>query len=449
MAQPIRMRFGSSGVRQVVTPLFLEGVYRLGLSLGNDYPKVIIGGDTRTSTPALKHAFLAGLMAMGVQVSDAGVLPTPTLAFAARRFNAGAIVTGSHNPPEYNGVKLWNPDGSAFDDAQRERIERLSARPSACLSTSWERMTDCFTYPTAIEEHLERVLSDFPGRLGLKVAVDAGGGAASHVTSRLLREMGCQVVSLNCQPTGFFPRPSEPTSESLGTLTEVVKAVGADLGLAHDGDSDRLVAVDDRGEVVPGDKMLVLLARSVGATKVVTTVDASMALEDAGFKVLRTRVGDAFVSQELKSGGDFGGEPSGAWIFPRVSFCPDGIYAAAAAARLASQEKLSQQADSIPVYRMLRDSFPVPRAGSPTGLELFNRIEDGLMQLRPDATARLDGLRLDFGDAWLLVRPSGTEPKVRLTVEARTQTRARSLFVAATNTIRSCLDKAGSGVDQK
>ena len=434
-----KLTFGSSGIREVVTAEFVEAVYHLGLSLGGSYREMIIGGDTRTSTPTLKYALLSGLLAAGALPRDGGTMPTPSLAFAARHFQAGAMITASHNPPEYNGIKLWNPDGSAFDEAQRDKLEKQLAVPYVYPDISWENMADFQAYPSAIDEHLARILSDFPGSFNLKVVVDAGGGAASLVTPNLLRQMGCQVIPLNCQPAGFFPRPSEPSPENLATLVQEVKATGADLGLAHDGDGDRLVAVDELGRVVPGDKLLVLIAHSLGAKKVVTTVDATMAIEEAGFQVLRTQVGDAFVSQEVKRGGDFGGEPAGAWIFPDISLCPDGIYAAAVVTRIVSRGKLSSQVDAIPAYPILRSSFYADR-------QLLPRIEEELMKLRPVSVSHLDGLRLDMGDGWLLVRPSGTEPKVRLTVEARNQRRAEELLSLGKAVIHKCQDKSSSGV---
>lgn len=255
----------------------------------------------------------------------------------------------------------------------------------------------------------------------LKVVVDAGGGAASLATSQLLERMGCQVMALNCQPTGLFPRPSEPTPESLGELMAAVRETGADLGLAHDGDGDRLVAVDGRGLFIPGDKLLVLLARHLGVKRLVTTVDASMALEEQGFGVVRTRVGDAFVSEELRRGGDFGGEPCGAWIFPRVSFCPDGVYAAAVLAHVASLQPLAEMVDSLPAYPILRGSLPWAN-------QTVDGLQDKLMGLKPHSISTVDGVRLDWEDGWLLVRASGTEPRIRLTAEARSQKRAQELY---------------------
>ena len=145
------------------------------------------------------------------------------------------------------------------------------------------------------------------------------------------------MVALNCYPNGFFPHDIEPTEANLGDLIRATGESGAELGIAHDGDGDRMMAVDDRGRFLPGDKLLVLFAQELGAQEIVTTIDASMAIDEVGFIVNRTIVGDTYVSEKLKGGGHFGGEPSGSWVFPSISLCPDGIYAAAQVVAIARQ----------------------------------------------------------------------------------------------------------------
>jgi len=417
------MLFGSSGIRGVIDKKFLELVFEIGLSVGSSYCPLVVGCDTRTSGSTFKHAFISAVLAAGSRCDDAGTIPTPTLAYAAGKFAAGAIITASHNPPHYNGVKLLNPDGSAFDAAQRERIEEMIASRGLGLA-SWEDMEMSRTYPQAVEEHVERVLQDFGSGMKLKVVVDCGCGAASLVTPYLLRRMGCEVLALNCDPSGHFPRDIEPTLENLGTLVHI----------AHDGDGDRMVAIDDAGRLIPGDKLLILFARELGAGQVVTTMDTSMAVEESGFEVKRTRVGDAFVSDELKLGGDFGGETSGCWIFPTVSYCPDGIYAAAQIIRIACEKRLTQLVDDLPSYPILR--------GSVTGEGvIIDKLEQRLMEMKPISINTIDGLRFSFDDGWLLIRPSGTEPKTRLTAEARSEARAQALYNLGIEAIRECTRK--------
>jgi len=404
--------------------------------VGSTHRSVVVGRDTRTSGDVMKHALLSGLLSAGARANDVGIVPTPTLAWAARQYDAGVMITASHNPPEYNGLKLWNPDGSSFDDAQQQRVEEM-ALDDTRQTASWDRMEPDACRQEAVRPHIERIKQDFTDRLGARVVVDAGCGAASLVTALLLRELGCEVVALDCYPSGFFPRGIEPTEANLANLSKAVSAFGADIGIAHDGDADRMMAVDDRGRFIPGDKLLVVLARELGAKEVVTTVDASLMIEETGFVVRYTRVGDTYVSAELKEkGGDFGGEASGSWVFPSVSYCPDGIYAAAKIAAIASAHRISELVDSIPSYPVLRGS-----AGS-DGVDAAV-LEKKLLELAARSVAKTDGLKLDFGDGWLLVRASGTEPRIRLTAEAKTEARAGELYELGARAIRESMTTGG------
>lgn len=430
--------FGSSGIRDIVDKNLLHLMFEVGLAVGNLRSSALVGCDTRTSSNAMKYAFLSGFLASGGAASDTGVIPTPTLAYAARHFKAGAIITASHNPPKYNGIKLVNPDGSAFHSAQRKRIEGMLSTKSFELAT-WEKMKECTAYANAIEEHIERIMADFTNKLKLKVVVDCGCGAASVITPQLLRRLGCKVIPLNCQPSGHFPREIEPLPENLSDLILTVKSENAHLGIAHDGDADRLAVIDDEGRYVSGDKLMVLFAQQLGAKKVVTTIDASISIEEMGFKVVRTRVGDAFVSDELRATTkrntkEFGAEPSGCFIFPKVSLCPDGIYAAASIAQIASKQRLSKLVDRIPSYHVLRGSVRGDRA-------VMKYIEKRLRSESKWQLTTIDGLRLAFSDGWLLIRPSGTEPKIRVTAEAKNEKRARELYKFGLKTIEECLKK--------
>jgi phosphoglucosamine mutase len=428
--------FGTSGIRRIVGKELFQLAFKVGLAVGGIYHSVVVGSDTRTSSSALKHTLISGVLAGGGGCFDVGVLPTPTLALAARGFRAGVMITASHNPPQYNGIKLLNPDGSAFDAAQCAQIEELVLGDLAAAAP-WNSIKESGLLSGALEEHIRRIQRDFPEGLRLKVVVDGGCGAAYQITPDLFGRLGCRVVTMNCYPSGFFPRVAEPTEQSLKELARAVGRHRADLGIAHDGDADRMMAVDERGRFIPGDKLLILFARELGAGEVVTTVDASMSIEEMGFRVTRTRVGDTYVSRALGDGGDFGGEPSGSWVFPGISLCPDGIYAAARLGAIASRERLSRLLDEIPSYPMLRGSV------SGSGLvmeELASRLE----AMKPLSVSTLDGLKLTFDDGWLLVRPSGTEPKVRVTVEARDEKRGKRLYDKAIALIEGCLVGEGA-----
>jgi len=421
--------FGTSGIRAIADRNLAELAFKVGLAISNTGDRIVVGGDTRTSTEAVKHALVAGILFAGGNYHDAGVIPTPTLAFAAREFDAGVMITASHNPPEYNGLKLINPDGSAFVAHQRQQIEDAVQNDSLKVAP-WTEIKGNQLYPGAVEQHIERIRQDFPDDIKLKVVVDSGCGAASLVTPRLLAQLGCEVIEINCYPSGLFPRDVEPIKSNLGELMKTTRDSGADLGIAHDGDGDRMMAVDEKGRFIPGDKLLAIFARELGAKEVVTTVDASMAIEEMGFKVSYTRVGDSYVSEEMRQGGDFGGEPSGSWVFPGISLCPDGVYAAALITAITSRQKLSALVDSIPGYLVLRGSI------HSNGVALSN-LEQQLLTLNPLSVSNIDGIKLNFRDSWLLVRPSGTEPKIRLTVEARNPETARGLFDNAVSITRT------------
>jgi len=431
--------FGSSGIRRVVDKEFLRLTFEIGLATGHLYPSVVVGCDTRTSSDVMRYAFLSGLLSAGATASYAGVVPTPTIAYATRNFKAGAMITASHNPPQYNGIKLVNPDGSAFDADQRRQIEEMVSEGNV-QTAHWQKISNCGFYKGAIEEHVERILMDFSGGIRLKVVVDSVCGAASRITPYMLTKLGCDVVTLNCEQAGFFPRGIEPVQENLGDLVRRVKSEGAALGIAHDGDGDRIAVIDEKGRFVAQDELMALLARQSGAKKVVTTVDASMLIDTLGFEVVRTKVGDAFVSDELKldTEGDarekFGGEASGCYIFPQVSLCPDAIYAAAMIVQLASQYRISTLIDQIPSYPVLRGGMPGDRSAMD---RIGKKLEEGVEYGGTPDT--IDGLRLVFSDGWLLIRPSGTEEKIRITAEAVSEQKAREIYNLGLRIVEECL----------
>jgi phosphoglucosamine mutase len=426
-----RRLFGTSGIRGLADQKLLKLALEVGLALGGTYGRLVIATDTRTSSDAMKRAVQAGIEAAGSSCADAGILPTPTLALAAREFNAGVMITASHNPPEYNGIKLLNPDGCAFSLKQQQQLEEAMT-DSSSAAAGWASFGHVSPHQGAIEGHTDYILSQFGGGKPMKVVLDCGCGAASVITPALLDRMGCQVMAINCHPSGFFPRAIEPTAANLGELMQAVTEFGAGLGIAHDGDADRMMAVDDKGGFISGDRLLVLFARELGAREVVTTVDASMAVEESGLRVFRTAVGDNHISWRLKEGGQFGGEPSGSWVFPQGSLCPDGIFAAAQLVTIARRQRLSQMVEAIPSYHIIRGSTVGDR-------DRMNHLAERLGSIKAISVDKTDGHKLVFEDGWLLVRPSGTEPKIRLTAEAKTEARAREIYEAGLDAVRQSL----------
>ena len=430
--------FGSSGIRGVVNKDFTpELAAKIGMAVGTRAKCAVVGMDSRTSGPMIAAAVSSGLMAAGCDVFEAGLVTTPTLAEAARTMSCGVMVTASHNPPEYAGIKLWNPDGSGFGVSQSAAVEKLLESKKFKLKP-WDQVGKKHVLPEAIDAHAYRILAGV-GTSKLKVVVDCANGPASTITPIVLQRMGCKVITLNSNPDGHFPgRPPEPIEENLTDLKNAVVSMKADLGIAHDGDADRMVAIDDKGMFLGGDQLLALFAKRFAKKKVVVTVDTSMAIDDyIDAKIIRTRVGDVFVSEEVKkSKAEFGGEPSGTWIFPDQSYCPDGILAAARLVEMASKKKLSELTSKIPRYQMLRGAVSY----NPKFKEMILRNLDKAMRaLECDELLTLDGYRLQYEDGWALVRASGTEPKIRLLAEARTEKRAGSIMNTIDNTVkRAC-----------
>jgi phosphoglucosamine mutase len=414
------MLFGSSGIRMQYGQTLIDLALRVGGSVGAGRKRVIVGSDTRSTRHVLTESLIAGLLSSGADVLSGGIAPTPTVAYAARNADAGCMVTASHNPEEYNGLKLFNPDGSSFTLKQQREIEAIVATP---VWSGWDEI-GVKTPGDIVTPHREAVLSSVSLSEDLLVVLDCGGGAGSVITPDLLKEAGVSAVALNCDPTGTFPRPSEPLPENLSYIPSIIRKSGAGCGIAHDGDADRCVAFDNRGRFIAGEHLLMLFARYLDLNEVVTTVDASMAIEEVA-TVRRTPVGDSYVSEALLSWGSLGGEPSGSWIFPSHSFCPDGIYAAALICEIAGEWDIAEEIDQMPRYPILRSAISTPCG--PAALSALG------------AEIPTDGLRVAEEDGWYLIRASGTEPKVRITAEGRTVQLAKTLLAEGEDRLKAAI----------
>jgi phosphoglucosamine mutase len=426
--------FGSSGIRGVANKdLNSELAVSVGLAVGSSCKSAVIGRDPRIASEMIEFGLISGLIACECDVTRIGIVSTPTLSHAARNYDCGIMVTASHNPPEYVGIKLWNADGTSFNSKQQEDIESLiteaQSRPAyAGNRASWDNIGRITSYDSAINDHKMEVLRHF-NQVSCRVVVDCGSGAGATITPYVLREMGCEVITLNAQLDGFFPaRNPEPIESNLGLLIEAVRSFHADIGIAHDGDADRMMAVDRGGRYITGDEMLALFGMKEAKKMAVYPVDVSRMVDDVlTCPVHRTRVGDVYVAEEVKrTGADFGGESSGSWIFPRVSYCPDGIYAAALIVSIAAQQSISELIAQFPTYHILRGSCVYQ-----SGKDAMTAIAQELRSLNHVQVTTIDGVRLDFEDGWILVRKSGTEPKIRITAEATDAATTRRLYEKA------------------
>jgi len=435
--------FGTSGIRgpvgeEVTAALALS----VGRALGVDCERVVVGRDPRESGALLRDALRAGLCESGVDVVDLGTAATPTIARAVgwEHADAGVAITASHNPPADNGLKLWQPSGQAFDTTHRATIERRIRAEEASLVT-W----DCLGHVETRDHsrtHRNCLTEQIDLEAPVSVVVDVGNGAGG-VTVDALEALGCEVETLNAQPDGSFPgRPSEPTAEHCRSLSTLVGETDADVGIAHDGDADRMRAVTEEGEFLSGDVLLAVFAREAAEAgeQVALPVDTSLAVEDhlaaAGIGTVRTPVGDVHVAEAASEPSvAFGGEPSGAWIWPTETLCPDGPLAACTLVSLAASCPLSERARDVETYPIHRESR---RVGD---RDAVMDVVTGRVRAQYDAVSTLDGVRVDLDDGWFLIRASGTEPLVRLTAEARTDERARAVFEEAGTVLAAAIER--------
>ncbi len=435
--------FGTSGIRGVygkdVTP---ELAFKVGNAIGGQKQRVVVCRDARATSPVLAEALSSGAMLSGAQVIDIGIGPTPLLAYATMKERCGgAMITASHNPPEYNGIKLFS-HGMEFSRESEKKVE--SAVAAQDKTTGWDRVGQRGEKDYS-NEYIAFLLSKVDlaaiKRKKPRVLVDAGNAAAYKLAPELLVAAGCEVVALSCDAPGKFARNLEPKPSTLELASKMVIAEKCDLGIAFDGDGDRAIAIDEEGKVLPLDVQLAIfcghfLEKDGANKKIVSTVEASLCVretvESLGGKIHITPVGSLHVAQEVGAwGAAFGGEPCGEYVFPDATPCADGLLASLFIAEIFAQKgKLSVLSRGIATHHMERRKYEC--AQDKKG-KVMQAIARGLaMEGRLSTT---DGIRYDFSDGWMLIRPSGTEPAIRLTCEAASAQRLAEIVRKAEKAI--------------
>ncbi|WP_248895886.1 phosphoglucosamine mutase [Haloplanus halobius] len=438
--------FGSSGTRGVVGEEFTPDLVRRVASAAAtvwDADRVAVARDTRLSGEPLADVAAGTLASAGVDVDRLGVVPTPGVAHYCETAGVPAVLlTASHNPPAYNGVKLVGADGTELSVDGYERVEEHVLADTDTLAP-WDgvgttRLVDGVNddYRAALCAGVDR---DAIAAADLTVALDPGHGAGALVSPEFFRELGCAVRTVNADPDGHFPgRDPEPVAENLTALRRLVRSTDADVGIAHDGDADRAIFVDERGAFIDGDTSFAALAAGEldAGDVVVTAVNVSQRLvdvvADAGADLDLTPIGSTHIITrvgERQRAGEtvpIAGEGNGGVFFPDYRLTRDGAYTAAKfLERLARVDApASEVVAPYTDYHFVRENV-----GYDTDAER-DRLLGAAEAYARDADADLDttdGYRLDFGDAWLLVRPSGTEPKIRIYAEARDADRAADL----------------------
>jgi len=451
--------FGTNGIRGVVNKeLTPEFAVRIGSAIGTFFQagKLLVGHDARTSSPMLAKAVIAGLNAAGCDVLFAGMAPTPTLQYAVKthEVDGGVIVTASHNPPEYNGIKVvWN-DGIEISREQEIEIEHIFFEDKICYA-EWDKLGETQAIVGIIEEYVDAIKRHVDvkkiARKHYHVVVDAANSVAALTIPKLLRELGCRVTTINANIDGTFPaRPPEPKPENLGDLASTVKALNADLGVAFDGDADRSMFVDEKGEIHWGDKTFALVVKYFimenPGEKVVSPISSSTLIKDVaeayGGEVIWTKVGSVTVSHTMKKlNAKLGGEENGGIFYgPHQAVRDGGMATALILDIMANTNKsLSNLLDELPKYFIEKGKVECPNELKEKVLEKIIEQTKGLN------TNTVDGVKIWFEDkSSILVRPSGTEPLYRLYAEAKTKKKAETLIQEFSLKLKRIIDEVKS-----
>ena len=416
----MRRYFGTDGVRGVVgETLTTELVERFGraAALWSGGGRVFIGRDTRASGPMLEDAFAAGVASVGGNAVLGGVLPTPAVALLA--LDLGTVVSASHNPPEYNGIKFFDGGGQKLTDDAEEEIEALLDEPARAERGVIDRIG------VAADSYTEHVLDRFGSPLGgLKIAVDCANGAYSGIAPFAFERLGAEVIPLADRPDGKNINVGCGATD-LRMLEEQVVKGGADLGVAFDGDGDRMLAVDGHGHTVDGDQILAILALDLQVDTVAVTVMTNLGfhrlMADRGIRVVTTDVGDRYVLEALRrENAILGGEQSGHLICLDGHVTGDGLAAALLLCRALEGRTLAEAAAVMPRFAQVKENLPVQ-----------------VRELPHDLLAEVQSLNHELhGGARVLVRPSGTEPLVRILAEAENEQEAASLCARISALVR-------------
>jgi len=450
--------FGTSGIRGSLNKITPQLFMNLGLSLatflGNE-GEVVVASDARTSSEALKNALSSGLMSGGCAVADLGLIPLPAFAYATRerKSKAGVIVTGSHNPPQDNGLKCYDGRGMEYTPQEEEVLEGLLFNEKY-KAVDWKKIGNRSFVTNTDEEYIEAILRQVPKiEREIKVLVDCANGTASNVTPIVLSKLGCKVFTINSSIDGTFPgRLPEPSPENLRNTCRLVREIKADIGIAHDGDADRLTVIDDKGRYITNDSVLAFFAKLLlerrGGGHIVTSIDTSFRIDQVveriGGTLERTRLGKTHVILKEKPNSKIilCCEP---WkiIDTNWGYWGDAIYATAQLIKSLDDSKGStaELFKEIPNYPQDRIYQPCPDNLKQPTIAL---IQQKLSEEKGVASIwTYDGVRVNYEDnSWVLIRPSGTEPKIRIYCEGITTKRFSQLTKRSTSLVKTAIRTA-------
>ena len=409
---------------------------------------IVIGRDPRRSGEMVRQAVIAGLLSSGCRVVDVGMCPVPTIQLLVRHLRAlgGVAITASHNPAEWNALKFIGADGLFLSgDNAREMLDIY--HQGEYTKVTGTEMRGMESLPGATDLHIKtilEVLGQLPAeRRKLRVVLDACNGAGSVVGPRLLEALGAEVITINVNPDGTFPRPAEPLPENLGALSAAVKEHRADIGFAQDMDADRLAIVSEQGVPIGEDYTLVLAALRVlnhERGPVVANLSSTSVLQSVATKfdcpLYLTKIGEVNVTQEMeKQKAVIGGEGNGGVIYPRINFARDSLVGMGLVLHLLAEtgQTVTQLVDSLPRFSMLKEKLPCPS----------HKISAVLRMLRDEYASYSmdvrDGVKVMLPNAWFLVRGSNTEPIIRVIAEAGTDMEVQKVLEEVVSKVKACL----------
>ena len=450
----VTLMIGVSGVRGIVgETLTPELVTRLGVAFGTymNSGKIIVGRDTRVSGEMIKHSVLAGLISTGCEVVDLGIVTTPTCSLMVRELKAAGavIITGSHNPIEWNALKFLKSNGIFLNDEEGKQLLNIYYQ-GAFKKMGWAGLHTVTEDNTAADRHIKKVLANI--KVGLiqeqkfKVVLDSCNGAGAIITPLFLKELGCEVIPIHCEPNGLFPHNPEPIFINLQELCRTVKKEKADIGFAQDPDADRVAIVDANGHYL-GEEYSVSLAANYILKKnrggaIAVNVVTSMVIDDIAKKhharLIRTKVGEVHVAEAMIAEmAVIGGEGNGGVMWPKVHPVRDSLVGIALTLQNMAENRKSikQLAEELPVYHIVKEKIDCPMKDSHKVMDLVKGY------YRKEKIVTTDGLMIDKNGARITVRPSNTEPIFRIFVESDSHSKSLKMALDIKKTIAGMLKK--------
>jgi phosphoglucosamine mutase len=446
--------FGSSGIRGLanidITSTLVQSIGAAIATIHED-SITILGRDVRVTGPMLEAALTSGLNAVGGDVLHGGVVPTPVIAWMIAETGScsGVMITASHNPAPYNGLKIFNKYGMGLTVEEQLLLEKILTK-GVYAWTDWD-CVGTVEEIECIEPYVDMLAEFIEINKNQKIGIDCFSGATSTLAPVAFKEFPVEAKIINAVPDGMFPTGNpEPTRESLIRLGKYMRSTGCMVGFGFDGDGDRMIPVGRDGQMVNPDRALAAYAgykveRNNGGT-VVTHVGSSMSLDkvvkEAGGKVVRTPVGDSFITEAMKKHkAVFGGEPVGAWVFPEHNMCPAGVLGALKVIEALDylDKTIEEFIQEVPIYPLNRVKIECLNTQKTSAMEQINERYSEVFR-EVNSVNTMDGIRLEMPSGWVLIRPSGTEPLIRITVEGLTQIDVEKIMDKAKQLVKQVIE---------